>query len=207
METKYENGGTRYFDYEVEKAFKQEKYGVPIADFFRYEAKAHRYGKIGYLGKLKEELKHFEEEFLEINEIHDRDCMEILRKAILDLQDLNIQAPAKQLETNLTPEQRRKAIDEPKIYKHIPKNENHLHDYLYEIRTSFDLTKKNTFGAVCLALHENKIFNPTVKFNELVDKLAIYWNIEPLKDKRPSHYRNEMNKLISKYGILERKKI
>jgi len=111
METKNENGVTRHFDWEVEKAFKQERYGVPIADFFRYEAKAYKYGIIGYLGVLKEELKYCEEEFWEVNEIHGCDCMEILRKAILDLQELNIQPTTKQLQTTLTDIQRGKLFD------------------------------------------------------------------------------------------------
>jgi hypothetical protein len=116
METENKNGVILYSDFEVEKAFKQYKYGVPIADFFRYEAKAYRYGKIGYLGKLREELENFEESQglgwdIEGMYEHNCKCMEELRKAILDLQDLNTQPPAKKFETNLTDTQRGKLFD------------------------------------------------------------------------------------------------
>lgn len=110
-----------------------------------------------------------------------------------------------QLQTNLTDEQRRDVIDTPKIYKHNPKYENYIHDYLNEIRTSFNLNKKITFGAVCLALHTKKIFNQRVNYNKLVELLAKYWNIEPPKDKHPNKYKKEMSVLINKHEILERK--
>lgn len=108
MEIEEKNGVTRYFDFEIDKALKQKKYGVPIADFFRIEAKAYRYGKIGYLGKLKEELENFEEQPVIIDDLWDYqiECVEELKKAILDLQELNIQPPAKQSKTNLKNEYR-----------------------------------------------------------------------------------------------------
>ena len=56
-----------------------------------------------------------------------------------------------------------------------------------------------------MALLEKRIFKPTVKYKELVELLAKYWNIEPPKDKHPNKYRKEMNDLITKHEILERK--
>jgi len=211
MEIEEKNGVTYYSNYEIDKALTNLERGISLETFFKYEAKRFEFGENDYFNMLIREVEIRSEMYdnrqWEYYELAFSVGLAEVEKIIIDLQKTFEQAPAKQLETNLTPEQRRKAIDEPKIYKHNPKNENYLHDYLNEIRTSFDFNKKNTFGAVCLALLENKIFNPTVKYNKLVKKLAEYWNIEPLKDEHPSHYRKELKKLIMKYEILERKKI
>lgn len=113
MEKEEKNGVNHYYDFEIEKAFKQYRYGVPIADFFRIEAKAYRYGKKGYIGKLKEELEHFEEQPIFIDDSYDYqiECVEELKNAILDLQKLNTEPPTKQFETSLTDTQRSKLFD------------------------------------------------------------------------------------------------
>ncbi|MDP4238622.1 MAG: hypothetical protein Q8904_04020 [Bacteroidota bacterium] len=215
MKIEYKNGATRYFDWEIEKALKNLERGISLATFFKCEAERFEYGAEGYFKMLEKEIEDYESRdwdyLIETNRLHPYEIGEIIegvkeiKKVIIELQKLNTPPPAHQLQTNLTHEQRRDVIDKPKIYKHNPKNENYIHDYLNEIRTTFDLNKKITFGAVCLALLKNKIFNPTVKFNKLVFLLAEYWNIEPPADKHQNKYKEEMNILISKYEILERK--
>jgi hypothetical protein len=110
-----------------------------------------------------------------------------------------------QPQTNLTAEQRRSVIDIPLIYKYNRDKPDYIHNYLSEIKTSFDLTEKGTFGAVCLALHSKKIFIARINFKTLVEILSKYWDIEPPKDKRPNKYTKKRDDLIRKYEILERK--
>lgn len=105
---------------------------------------------------------------------------------------------------SLSQEQRRFFIDSPLIYRYNKNNPNYLHDYLGEIKESFDLTSKTEFGAVCLALHIRKLFNPYINFKTLVEKLALYWDLEPPKDKRPNKYRRKKDEMILKYSILEK---
>lgn len=75
---------------EVEKALKQQAYGVPIADFFRIEAESYKYGKIGYLGVLKEELTHLEEHPFDIDGSWEIffEMVEELKKGVLVVQEL-----------------------------------------------------------------------------------------------------------------------
>jgi hypothetical protein len=110
-----------------------------------------------------------------------------------------------QLQPTLTDEQRRDVIDKPLKYKYNRDKPDYLHTYLSEIRTSFDLNEKGTFGAVCLALYSKKIFHARINFKALVVLLSKYWNIEPPKDKRPNKYTAKRDVLIRKYEILERK--
>jgi len=119
-----------------------------------------------------------------------------------------IELPLQNQQTiNLINEQCKKVIDEPLLYKYNRFNPNYMHEYLSEVKARFEFIKKNEFGAVCLALLEKKIFSPTIKFNSLVDKLAKYWNVEPLKDKHPNKYKSKKAELIRMNSIFDKQLI
>lgn len=88
-------------------------------------------------------------------------------------------------------------------YNYNRNNENYMYEYLDEIYKTIDMSQKQTFGGVCLAIHEKKRFN-TKNFTDTLRILSDYWQIVLPKETRINKYNESKKTLISKYSILEK---
>lgn len=64
--------------------------------------------------------------------------------------------------------------------------------------------KKETTGAICLALTENNIFKENLKFNEIMSIMSEYWEVNKPAYGKPGKYECTMIDLKNKYLFIEK---
>lgn len=97
MKIKIENGVTRYYDYEIEKAFHQYERGVSFYNYFKYKAQKFKYGEMAYYDIIKKEVEEYEQAdwgyLIELRQIDISEVCEILENVEKIKETLGLLSP------------------------------------------------------------------------------------------------------------------